>query len=237
VNLRHPDGRPLVIGHRGAAALAPENTLAGLEAAVAAGAEMVEFDVAAGLVLGHPGVLPADDPPTLDDALAYLAAQAIGVHIDLKHAGIEPEVAEAVRRHALGERVIVSSPHPAALRRLEGADPDLTRVLSYPHDRYGAAGLPWPRPVVRSAAAGLRPAMRLRLVPLLARSRGQVLSVRHELVGRPLVAATHARGASLLAWTVNDPIEVERLAAAGVDAIVTDDPGMVLRVLATLNSP
>ena len=41
-----------MIGHRGAAAVAPENTLESLGAAVAAGADLVEFDVCEGLVLG-----------------------------------------------------------------------------------------------------------------------------------------------------------------------------------------
>ncbi len=235
--LRDPDRRPLVIGHRGAAAVAPENTLAGLEAAVASGADFVEFDVAAGLVLAHPGAEPAKDPPTLDDALGYLAGQAIGVHIDLKHDGIEPDVARAVRRHDLGERAIVSSTSAEALRRFAEADPGLTRVLSYPYDRYGAARLPVPGAVARAAAVGLRPAMRVRLPQLLASAGAQVLSVRHELVGRSLVDATHSRGGAIIAWTVNDPPEIERLAAAGVDAIVSDDPGIALRVLATLIKP
>jgi glycerophosphoryl diester phosphodiesterase len=224
-----------VIGHRGAAAVAPENTLAGLEAAVAAGADLVEFDVGPGLVLEHPGVVPMGAPPALDEALAYLAAQPIGVHIDLKHHGIEHEVAAAVRRHSLAERVIVSSTDARALRRLEEADPALTRAISYPQDRYGAAGLPWPRTVIRASIACARPAMRLRLPRLLAAPRAQVLSLRHELVSLPLVEQAHARGASVLAWTVNEPDEVRRVAGAGVDAIVSDDPGMVLRVVATLN--
>jgi glycerophosphoryl diester phosphodiesterase len=38
----------------------------------------------------------------------------------------------------------------------------------------------------------------------------------------------------VLAWTANDPAIVRRLSAAGVDAIVSDDPGMALRTLATL---
>ena len=59
-----------MIGHRGAAALAPENTLAGLEAAITLGADMVEFDVAEGLVVEHPGGIPSDSPPTLDAVLA-----------------------------------------------------------------------------------------------------------------------------------------------------------------------
>ena len=97
--------------------------------------------------------------------------------------------------------------------------------------------MPWPRPLVSSAAACLRPAMRVRLPPVLATTRAQALSVRHELVGRALVEATHRRGAALIAWTANDPAAVGRLAAAGVDAIVSDDPGMALHVLATLDSP
>jgi len=226
-----------VIGHRGAKAVAPENTLAGLEAAVAAGADLVEFDVAEGLVVEHPGEVRADDPPALEEALGYLAGQTIGIHIDLKHDGIEREVAEAVRRHGLEERVLVSSTSPAALRRLAGVDPALTRAISYPQDRHGAAGLPWPGAVVRTAVACARPAMRVRLPFLLSAARAQVLSVHHALVGAALVRMAHARGAALLAWTANDPAEIGRLAAAGVDAIVSDDPGMALRVLATLNPP
>src|SRR5579862_8536693 len=49
---RDPE-RPFVIGHRGAAGVAPENTLASLEAAVDAGVDIVEFDVQPSLRLGH----------------------------------------------------------------------------------------------------------------------------------------------------------------------------------------
>jgi glycerophosphoryl diester phosphodiesterase len=236
VNLRHPSGRPLVIGHRGAAAVAPENTLESLAAAVEAGADLVEFDVGAGLVLGHSGG-PAGDGPNLDNALAYLAGEQIGVHIDLKHDGIERDVAAAVGRHGLEDRVVVSSTRPRALRRLAAAAPGLTRAISYPHDTYGASRLPFPRPLVRASAVGLRPVMRVRLLPLLSSSRAGVLSLRHELVSRRLVEAVHARGAQFIAWTVNDPENVARLAALGVDAVVSDDPEMAHRALATLNSP
>jgi glycerophosphoryl diester phosphodiesterase len=39
----------------------------------------------------------------------------------------------------------------------------------------------------------------------------------------------------VLAWTANDAAQIERLAMAGVDAIVSDDPARALEVLATLN--
>jgi glycerophosphoryl diester phosphodiesterase len=44
VNLRARD-RPLVIGHKGAPALAPENTLPALAGAIELGCDLVEFDV------------------------------------------------------------------------------------------------------------------------------------------------------------------------------------------------
>ena len=47
ISLERRGDRPLVIGHKGATALAPENTLAGFRAAVTAGVDLVEFDVLA----------------------------------------------------------------------------------------------------------------------------------------------------------------------------------------------
>jgi glycerophosphoryl diester phosphodiesterase len=235
--LRRRAGGPLVIGHRGAAARAPENTLEGLEAAVTAGADLVEFDVGEGLVLRHPGGLERAEPPTLDEALEYLAAHAVGAHIDLKHDGIEPAVVAAVRRHGFEERALVSSTRADALRRIADEAPELTRAISYPYDRYGASAVHWPRSIVAGGVACVRPVMRVRLPPLLDRARASVLSVRHELVGTALVETVHGRGASILVWTVNDPSEIERVARFGVDAIVSDDPEAALQVVATLNSP
>jgi glycerophosphoryl diester phosphodiesterase len=236
VNLRHPEGRPHVIGHRGAAALAPENTLEAIEAAVAAGADLVEFDVAEGLVLHHPGHRRAAAPPSLDDALDLLAARGVGAHVDLKLVGAEAEVAAAVRRHGLEERTVVSSTCARSLRRLSHEAPALTRAISYPADRYGASSVRWPKALVSGSSACLRPLMRLRLPPLLAAAHAGVLSLHHTLVSGQLVASVHARGAAVLAWTANEPHEVARLAELGVDAIVSDDPGMAMEVVATLNT-
>jgi glycerophosphoryl diester phosphodiesterase len=65
VQLRRDGGRPLAIGHRGAPRLAPENTLASLQAAVAAGVDVVEFDVlerGGELVLAHSVRETAEEP-------------------------------------------------------------------------------------------------------------------------------------------------------------------------------
>jgi glycerophosphoryl diester phosphodiesterase len=234
VNLRHPGGRPLVIGHRGAAAEAPENTLESLAAAVAVGADLVEFDVDEGLLVGHPGRPAAAGPLTLDAALTYLAGTPIGIQLDLKIAGGEREIAALVARHSLGDRVVVSSNSTRVLRRLAGEAPELLRAIGYPRDRAGVAGAPWPRPVVRAAVAAVGPLVRARVPLLLSSARAGVLCLHHGLVTPELLTTVHSRGAALVAWTVNEPDRVSELARLGADAITSDDPRMVVGVLARL---
>ena len=45
-----------------------------------------------------------------------------------------------------------------------------------------------------------------------------------------LVADAHARGLAVLAWTVNEPADMERLIDMGVDGIITDYPDRLRRV-------
>ena len=47
----------------------------------------------------------------------------------------------------------------------------------------------------------------------------------------PLVEASHARGLSVLVWTVDDAERMERLTAWGVDGIITNLPGVARSVV------
>ncbi len=232
MNLRRPAGRPLVVGHRGAPVAAPENTLASLEAAVAAGADGVEFDVAPGLVLGHSLRELGDAPPALDDALGVLGGHPVLVHVDVKERGYEAEVLAAVRRHGLEERVLLSTAWAQTTRRLASLAPSLPRAIGYPRDRHAVSELPWPRPLERAGAVALRQLMPARLPLLLRWARADAVALHHTLCSPAAVATAHRLGAAVLAWTANDPAAVRRLAAAGVDAIVTDDPQMAVATLA-----
>lgn len=224
-----------MIGHRGAAAVAPGNSLEGLAAAVHAGADLVEFDLDAELRLGHPGERRLGPPPSLEQALAFLAPHAIGVQIDLKRAGVETRAAAAVRAARLEGRVAVSSNSAGSLARLAREAPELTRIIGYPRDRLGVAGAPWPDVASRTGATALRALMPLRVPLLLERGEPAALALHHALVSAAAVTAVHARGCALIAWTVNTAPGVERLARLGVDAIVSDDPQMALEALATLS--
>ena len=108
MNLRR-GARPLVISHRGAASLAPENSRAALRAGAESGADVVEFDISPGLLVGHAlDELPAD-ALTLDDALEELAPGGVGLHLDVKLPGYEDDVLAAIRRHGVLDRAYISS--------------------------------------------------------------------------------------------------------------------------------
>jgi glycerophosphoryl diester phosphodiesterase len=227
--------RPLVIGHRGAPMLAPENTLASFEAAVSSGADAIELDVGAGLVVAHSEHEVPVDPLVLDDALDFVRTSGAAVLVDLKRPGIEHAVATSLRRHGLLERAFVSSTSPRSLRRLAAADADVTRSISYPHDRHRISRFDWPGALTAGTAAALRRAMPLRVPLLLSAARARALTVHHELVSAAVVRAARSRRAAVLTWTVNDAARIAALARLGVDGIITDDPGKARDVLATLD--
>jgi len=233
VNLWRREGaRPLVIGHRGAAAVAPENSAASLEAAVAAGVDVVEFDISPGLRIGHSLHELPDEQLALDDALELLKPHGVGLHLDVKEPGYEEDVLAAVLRHGLGERSYFSTAFAASARRLAGRG--LPVAIGYPRDRLGVSSFRWPQPLTRAGAAALRTAMPARIPVLLRWARADTLSLHHTLCSRAAVRTAHRLGAPVLAWTVNDDAAVRRMAAAGVDGIVSDDPERALATLLAL---
>ena len=56
--------------------------------------------------------------------------------------------------------------------------------------------------------------------------------LQHVLVTPRAVAAAHAGGAAVLAWTVDDLLDLERVVAAGVDGVITNDPQLFRRLVA-----
>jgi glycerophosphoryl diester phosphodiesterase len=211
--------------------VAPDNSRESLLAAVAAGADLVEFDVSRGLVLAHDEGAPG---LSLSEALALLEPHGVGLHIDVKQPGYEATVLDAVDAHGLRDRVLVSSALGSVLRTVAAIAPDVPRAIGYPNDRYRVSRFDWPAAVTKAGAAALRSVMPARIPLLLRSARADVLALHHALCSRAAIDAAHRRGAPVLAWTVNDPELVRVLAGRGVDAIVSDDPQTAL---ATLSAP
>lgn len=258
ISLERRNGRLLRIGHRGAAALAPENTIRGFRAALGAGVDLIEFDVLAlgggELVVAHSYDLHevshgaahgslrghslsgareiCPELPTFEDALEFFTAEApeTGIHVDLKSASAAGEVASALQRFGVVERTLVSSFYFRALRHLAG-DPRLRTGISFPRDPLKIHGGGEPRLHVRSALRGLRAVTPALARGLLRYSRASTLVLHHGVVSAAVVTYARARLVPVVTWTVDRPDDLRRVEQAGVDAVVTNDPTIFVSTL------
>jgi glycerophosphoryl diester phosphodiesterase len=239
ISLERRRGRPLRIGHRGAPALAPENTLPSFRAAVDVGVDLVEFDVAEGpggeLVVAHSRGEIVADTPSLEAALAFFVHEApgVGLHLDLKLTRREREVVAALRAAGLASRSFVSSFYVTTARAVTALDGDVRTGITVPRSILGITEDGRGAPVARVGLAFLRRVTPVALGPLFWVTRAHDVVMHHSIVTESCVRAAHARGAAIVAWTVDAPADLDRMAAAGVDAVVTNDPRIFASTLDT----
>jgi glycerophosphoryl diester phosphodiesterase len=226
VRLERTARGPLRIGHRGAAGLAPANSLEAVEAALACGVDGVEIDVVSvegRLVAAHSAGEAGPSSPPLEDALALVAASDAFLLCDVKEAGREAELVALLQRHALAERTVVASFLGEVLRATAALEPGLTLARSYPDDRLGVSEH-LPDAAIEAGLAALRRALPYRIARMLRAPGATAATLHHRVISPPLVARCRALGVPILAWTVNDREALERAEALGVDGVITDDP-------------
>jgi glycerophosphoryl diester phosphodiesterase len=227
IDLARREGRMLRVGHRGAAALAPENTIASLALALELECDLIEFDVLefdGALVLAHSQAEAPTQLATLDEALAFLAPGSCGIQLDLKARGAEQAVVAAVRQRGLLERTVVSSFRAASLRTLHALEPALRLGLTYPEDRYGVSGRRALAPFVSPVLRTMRAALPRRIVWMLGAAEATAAMLHWQVVSTPVVERCHSVGAAVLAWTVGSREQVRVLDELGVDGVIADDP-------------
>ena len=250
---------PIIYAHRGGAALRPENTIAAFDHGMACGADGLEFDVhlaSDGVVVIHhdetlerttdgrgrlcdhtaaqlaaldagcrfraadgsaPYAAGGIGVPTLHEVLRrYPSAQLI---VELKVGGgvLARRVVDEVRAASALDRVSVGSFHPDALEAVRQYEPSMRTGATRGETRW-ALYRSW-------IGLGLGPApYREFQVP--------EWSGMTPIVSRRFVRAAHRRGIPVKVWTVNDPAAMRRLAAIGVDALITDRPDLARSVIA-----
>jgi glycerophosphoryl diester phosphodiesterase len=205
------------IGHGGASALAPANTLASFDAAVEVGVDMVEFDIRAyrgELILAHT-IFDARQRRclSLSAALAHLSSPRfddVGVNLDVKHVGCEPALLDALGQAGLLDRALVSSQVPAVLDRLRALNPSVLTGISV-GGRVARLSQRWRD-------------WRAQVLSGLASGRWDALMAQHRLIDAGLLEAVMAREGHLYAWTVNDRAAITALRRLGVHGIATADP-------------
>ncbi len=232
MTLPKSEGGYLKVAHRGASALAPENSLAALEAALAAGVDMVELDVLSvggGLRLAHSAAQLQPKSPALEDALGLFARQAeprIWLDLDVKTPGDEEGIMRAVAAHGLLGRTLVTSFHPQVLREARRLEPAIATGLAYPNDRYGLSERGPFGALVGPGLRVLRAALPARIGHMLAAAGADAAMLHHALVTPGVVARCRAAGAAVFAWTVETPDDLRRVLAAGADGAIANDPSL-----------
>jgi glycerophosphoryl diester phosphodiesterase len=219
----------LRIAHRGASALAPENTLAAIARAIDLGARWVEVDVQAcadGLVVIHDDTLErttdGDGPVATQSVNALRALDAgRGERIPLPL-----EVLDLCRgRCAVNLELKGPNVAPRLLPLLRDA-----LANGWTADALLCSSFDWPQlEALRAALPGLPLGVLCEQVDAVAVAMAQRLGARViagalDHTDAAAVTAAHSAGCALWVFTVNDAADAARLAALGVDGIFSDHP-------------
>jgi glycerophosphoryl diester phosphodiesterase len=211
------------VGHKGADHITPGNTLASFDAALAAGVDMVEFDVlrvAGGrLVLAHdvqaseaPGVI------TLEEGLDHLVTDAyagIELDVDLKRAGYEREVLDGS---------LISTMEEESLPVVRELEPGVRLGWSVPKMSRNPLTHPVTKPLALLGAIEYRRRLAKRVVARLRAGEIDAVMAHYAVVDRRLVRVVTEAGGEIYVWTVDDPARIAKLERLGVTGIISNDP-------------
>jgi glycerophosphoryl diester phosphodiesterase len=240
--------KPQIFAHRGAKSVAPENTLPAFARALEMGVDGVELDVQCSadgqLVVIHDfqvdrltdgaGAVSSFSVADLQqlDAGSHFSAEFAGtqiptllqvldllqdrcrINIEIKThdptGGEEVDhLAQLIRQRDLYQQAIVSSFNPVSLIKLRWLEPQVALGLLYVHRLPAHLQNAWLSPIIAP----------------------QALHPHHDMVDRAHVDWAHDAGYAVNTWTVNDVDEAQRLAALGVDVIMSDVPDQLLEAL------
>jgi glycerophosphoryl diester phosphodiesterase len=227
-------GHPLIIGHRGAAGHAAENTLESFRKALALNADMVEFDVR--LTADRRTVIMHDDtvnrttdgagrvdrmtfaafrrlrcangrpPPSFEETLKLLWGK-VPLNIEIKGPGCARAVCPRFRGRNISDTLFSS---------FEWEELYVLRNI-LPH---AFIGLLYETPVLRS-----------RLFRHAARLRAVSIHPSLPLTTPALVRACHARGLRVVPWTASTEKEIRRCLRMKTDGFFTDYPDRALSLV------
>jgi|SRR6202790_1887484 glycerophosphoryl diester phosphodiesterase len=220
MNLPRTSPRPLLLGHRGARALKsiPENTLASFDQALADGCDGFEFDVrlsadgqpvvchdpqTGGVEIARASAQHLAALPQLQDVLALYQERAF-LDIELKVSGLEKITAALLQNHPPHRGFVVSSFLPEVLQQIHAEDLNI------------------PLGLICETEAELRPWSELPT---------EYVIPHYKLVDELLLRQFRDAGRKILVWTVNVPAEIRRFAKSAIDGIISDDTGLLCRML------
>ena len=217
------------VGHKGADAIVPGNTLQSFDAALAAGVDMIEFDVLSErpdgggelYVVHDYGRLRAHAAPTLEQALAHLSAallRGVRLQVDLKRTGYEERTLAALASADALSRCLISTAEWRSLERVRKLEPNVRIGWTIPSPLAAVPG------VGRLAGALVRTGVARVASARLRDGAIDAIVPQWPLVSRRLVSVVKAAGGEIYVWTVDDARRIRRLRQLGVTGVITNDP-------------
>lgn len=231
----------MITGHRGAAALAPENTLAGIKKAVASGIKWIEIDVQLSadnipVIIhdrtvqrctngqGRVGDLNLDELKALD-AGSWFAAEFAGETIPTLE-----EALLACQKYDLNMNLEIKTYCEEAVKPLVDKVIETVRTMNFPIEKllfssFSAIALAQCQSLYPDVRRGFitetkSADMLEELKPLALYS----LHIDHRILDEVLATSIKDTGLKLMIWTLNDPTKIDKYTAWGVDNIITDKP-------------
>jgi glycerophosphoryl diester phosphodiesterase len=164
------------------------------------------------------------------DAFLEPPLDRIEIDLDVKLPGREEELVEALQERGLVERAMISTMEMHTLRRILELQPALRRGWTYPKVTKDWPSKRWAKgPMIAAMVA-----MRHRLPGLAAQKLPQfgveAMWVYHPLVTPRLARICDLAQTELIAWTVDELPQMEKLVAAGVHGICSNDPRLFERL-------
>lgn len=217
--------RPLIIGHRGASAVAPENTIAAFEAAVQARADGIEFDVrlssdsvpvvihdetlyrTAG-VRRRVGDLSVDqlnefDVPSLAQVFELFESNDLILYLEMKEVEVAEKCCRLIEQYRFKDRVIFECFEHSALRTVKHIDSTFKIApLFQPPASF----------ILKKAHA----------------IEADQIALHHRLTNQRLVQNAREADLKVVTWTVDDPSWVKHAQEIGIHALITNDPAAML---------
>jgi len=231
----------LIIGHRGAAGHAPENTLAAFKKAVALGAAFIETDLQlsrdARFVAIHDDTVDrttGGQGKVHDQTIAVLRRLDAGSWFGSEYAGERiPTLEEILEFSKKNDVVFYLELKPSGSwggeHALIGAlreSGEVARVVVISFD-----------PAILGSLRKIEPTLMTGVLydgqlddPLTSAVDvgARQIVVRGDLVTPSMIEQAHARDLQVVCWTVNHPAHIRLLMAAGVDGIMSDYPDRLI---------
>ncbi len=251
MNLRQiiQEKRPLIIAHRGASSIAPENTMEAYRLAVEEGADSIELDVqlsADGVPVvfhdEHLGRTAEGQGPVYEKTVKDLQSLDAGSWFGKTFAHCRIPTLEEVLAWSKG-RIPLHIEVKNLPHRYPGIEEKIlallytynmveeVEIISFDHPLARRMKALCPQIMVGTCYVG-NPINHT----ILAQQVGaQCLDPQWSAVNPQMVAEAHDSGLLVITWTVNDPDQAVALAEMGVDAITTDYPKPMIEALISAN--